>query len=107
MVRLTAETRVPISAAELYLPFVNDTSRCDKEPVWPTAADVTQSRVAISETRLQQSSREIRAGQELSDASSGIQIITHMQAPLQTFKRSLMTPVLSAVFTEAELDTVD
>lgn len=72
---------------------------------------MTQSHVTFSEAQIQQSSRGIRAGQELWDPDCGIEIITPTQTPLpvafQTLTRSLMTPVLSAVFAEAELDAVD
>lgn len=44
----------------------------------PPMANTTHSHANISETRLQQSSREIRAGGlELSDTGSGILVITH------------------------------
>lgn len=80
------------------------------DPAQPTA-DRTQSHVSISEALIQQRSREIGAGQEPWDAGCGIEIFTPIQTPLpvvfQTLTRRLTTPVLSAVFTEAELDAVD
>lgn len=72
--------RVLISAAELYLLFDND------KLVWQwdslssviTLHQWLTCHADISKTRLQQSSREIRAGGlELSDTGSGIRVITH------------------------------
>lgn len=77
----------------------------------PPMANMTHSHA--SETQLQQSSREIRAGGlELSDRGSGIRVITHWHTGAFTccvlnLKRKLMTPVLSAVLTEDEPDAVD
>lgn len=72
----------------------------------PPMDNMTHSHAGISETRLQQSSLEIRGGGlELSDTGSGIHVITHWHT--DAFARSLMTPILSVVLTEDEPNAVD